>query len=478
IGLNSVTTWNQRRCVSDGHGYWTQPVNSSGVSTSANVMLIRLGATAVPSSRPMPEPASAPSTMNPTRIQARSARSESGPMIQRPIGNMSAPATSPRIEANSTLPKTNTMNTGWMIAWARKAGSSALVTNRSRPRIEKNARLAPPWAGALAGGAAAGAPLLVIRRLDTLPQHAAQQLAGDGPRHRLHELDLPRELVDGELRPAVVDELLLECLARGRPLLEHHERLGVLPADRVGNADDPDVGHSGVRGDRHLDLVRADAVPRGLDEVVLPGHEPEVAVLVGLGVVADQVPALPDHRLALARHEPRALLEGPPVHGPGRASGHHPAELVRRELVALVVHDLDLVAGDGGTKRAGPGPLGHHRRHEDVEHLGRAEAFEDLEPEPVLPAVIRVGGQRLAAARAQPHGRQVEALGGVRHLEHLPVGGGQDGEDGGVVLLHRLERRLWLEPGHEGDGGPEAERDDRHRPIPRGERQGGGAEQH
>src|SRR6266536_2076299 len=406
IGLNSVTTWNQRRCVSDGHGYWTQPVNSSGVSTSANVMLIRLGATAVPSSSPMPEPASAPSTINPTRIQARSARSESGPMIQRPIGNMSAPATSPRIEANSTfstatmltgsgasrrssislvklnsitsgsavlcsavsmtvsatspgsntcanpawanprsvrtLPKTNTMNTGWMIAWARKAGSSALVTNRSRPRIEKNARLAPPWAGAL---------------------------AGDAPRHRLHELDLPRELVDGELRPAVVDELLLECLARGRPLLEHHERLGVLPADRVGNADDPDVGHSGVRGDRHLDLVRADAVPRGLDEVVLPGDEPEVAVLVGLGVVADQVPALPDHRLALARHEPRALLEGPPVHGPGRASGHHPAELARRELVALVVHDLDLVAGDGGTKRAGPGPLGHHSRHEDVEHL-------------------------------------------------------------------------------------------------------------
>ena len=49
IGLHAVTIWNHRRRDSDGHGYWLHPVNSSGVNTSENTMLIRCGTTSVPS---------------------------------------------------------------------------------------------------------------------------------------------------------------------------------------------------------------------------------------------------------------------------------------------------------------------------------------------------------------------------------------------------------------------------------------------
>src|SRR6266511_4472530 len=320
IGLNSVTTWNQRSSVSDGHGYWTQPVNSSGVSTTANMVLIRFGGTAVPSSMPMPEPASAPSTMKTTSIQARSARSDSGPMIQRPMGNISAPANSARSEANSIL-STATMPSGSGASSrldllgeaeldhqrqrrALQGGEHDRQRHQTRQQQLREPRLGEPQVGQdlaedegheqrledrLGGegrqlvdgdeqvaaedrqerphGVCGNAPGFAgqggarpsqVRRdgLDTFPQHAPQQLAGDGPRHRFHELDLARELVDGELRPAVVDDLLLERVARGGPLLQHHERLGVLPAYRVGSADDPDVGHGGVGGDRHLDLDR------------------------------------------------------------------------------------------------------------------------------------------------------------------------------------------------------------------------------
>jgi hypothetical protein len=75
------------------------------------MVLIRFGGTAVPSSMPMPEPASTPSTMKTTSIQTRSARSDSGPMIRRPMGNISAPANSARSEANSIL-STATMPSG------------------------------------------------------------------------------------------------------------------------------------------------------------------------------------------------------------------------------------------------------------------------------------------------------------------------------------------------------------------------------
>ena len=38
-----VTTWNQGSVESDGHGYWLQPVKSSGVRTSVNMTVIRFG---------------------------------------------------------------------------------------------------------------------------------------------------------------------------------------------------------------------------------------------------------------------------------------------------------------------------------------------------------------------------------------------------------------------------------------------------
>ena len=42
IGLQAVTTWNHRSRASDGHGYWLQPVKSSGVKTSEKTTLIMI----------------------------------------------------------------------------------------------------------------------------------------------------------------------------------------------------------------------------------------------------------------------------------------------------------------------------------------------------------------------------------------------------------------------------------------------------
>src|ERR1700730_15784602 len=103
MGLRAETTWNQRMFESDGHGYWLDPVNNNGVVTRANVRLIRLGETKVPSTRPMAAPMRAPTTVITDTPTAAPAVHGMDPSSQSPIGNMTAAAIAPRMAETTTF---------------------------------------------------------------------------------------------------------------------------------------------------------------------------------------------------------------------------------------------------------------------------------------------------------------------------------------------------------------------------------------
>ena len=64
------------------------------------------------------------------------------------------------------------------------------------------------------------------------------------------------------------------------------------PVVGVVGADDGRLGHRRVVDQRRLDLGGRDAVARDVHDVVDPAEQPEVAVVVELGAVAGEVPAL------------------------------------------------------------------------------------------------------------------------------------------------------------------------------------------
>ena len=111
-------TWNQRSRAREGHGYWLQPVKSSGVNTSEKTTLIRFGVTSVPSTSPSPAPSSAART---------STARNSGSALQRQ-----------GIEPSTRIP------TGIMIAVASRARSAAkriFSTATSPVRIGASSRI-------------------------------------------------------------------------------------------------------------------------------------------------------------------------------------------------------------------------------------------------------------------------------------------------------------------------------------------------
>src|SRR5439155_27289084 len=168
------------------------------------------------------------------------------------------------------------------------------------------------------------------------------------------------------------DVSMLPRLGAGDTRLVHDVGARVLPAHRIGHADHAAVGHVRVAAHRVLDLLGADAVTRGLDEVVLARQEPDVALLVHGDEVAGPAPPLPDGLPLPVRIAP--------VHGAGRAPGDEQAHLARLAVPALVVHDAELVAGHGGADGAGLHAPGGGRGDEGGHHFRGPEPFVDLEP--------------------------------------------------------------------------------------------------
>src|SRR5215469_4262753 len=204
------------------------------------------------------------------------------------------------------------------------------------------------------------------RPLSLLPEHETLHLACAGPRQRGDEFDGARVLVR---RDPLLDEVLQfsgRCLS---PWFQDDEGLDDLAACLVGHADDGALGDIGVAQQHFLDLRPRDAVAAGDDHVVGPGLEPEVAIRVPDICIAGQVPAV----LNVA-----ALPLVAEVTAAGRALDGEAARLAVRYLLAFGVEHRGGVSRDGDSGCARPDVI-VSGRDEDVQHLGAADAVDDLD---------------------------------------------------------------------------------------------------
>src|SRR3954452_20999759 len=87
---------------------------------------------------------------------------------------------------------------------------------------------------------------------------------------------------------------MVDDVARGERdfCLRHHERLHRLAGVGMRYADDRDLGHSFMRGDRILYLARVDVEPADEDELAQSVDEEEVAVAVGVRDVPGAEPSV------------------------------------------------------------------------------------------------------------------------------------------------------------------------------------------
>ena len=183
-----------------------------------------------------------------------------------------------------------------------------------------------------------------------------------------------------------------QYVGRDDTILQYDERLRDSASDRIGRCDDGRFEHRCVFDEHVLDFRPGDVVAAADDQIVGTALIPEVAVFVLPVDVARNVPAAA-HVLAL----PFGL---PPVPASGWAANRKEPGCAARHFAKILVHDARVVAGHdraGGTGTNGSGTGGD----EDVEHLGRPDAVQELDPRPAAPFFVDRGGQRLAGAHAE-----------------------------------------------------------------------------
>src|SRR5271157_98826 len=297
-----------------------------------------------------------------------------------------------------------------------------------------------------------------------LLQHAAKQLSCGCTREFVYDHDFPRQLVGRNLALAEGEQVLgAERFAR----LQHHECLGNLAAHFVGHPDDTDVGNGRVGGNGDLNLLGPDAVTRTLDDVVFPGHEPEVAIRIDIYEVTGAIPAFGGDGMAL-------FVGIAPIDRAGGSAGGKMTDGAGFRFLTFFVDHFQLVAGYGLAEGTGLGLAADDIGGENVHHLRRAQPLEDLQAKFLLPRMIGRGSQALAAAGTDAQAAEIKFAFRVRHLQHLAVGGGGQSQDRDAMLLYGVEHLLRVEPGDERGSGSETEGDGRVTGVARPKSQWGG----
>src|SRR5439155_17772827 len=152
------------------------------------------------------------------------------------------------------------------------------------------------------------------------------------------ELDRVRALEVRELVAAEGDQLLLGGLC---PLVQGDERLRALTPELVRDADDGALEDGGVCDERLLDLDARDLLAAGLDDVLPPVAQLDVAVGMPDGQVTGVEPAPAEGR------DRRPLVVEVAAHDVVPAHDHLAHRLaVERNVVQLVVDHADQVRGD------------------------------------------------------------------------------------------------------------------------------------
>ena len=212
-------------------------------------------------------------------------------------------------------------------------------------------------------------------------------------------------------------------------LLQHNERLDDGAAFFIGPADDATFSDRFMREQRRLDLGAGDVVAGGDDHVVGARLVEEVARLVHEVGIAGDVPAVL-HVILLA-----LICQ---VAAAGRSLHRELADDAGLAWPPFLIEHRRAIAGDGIAGGAAAHALGR-MRDEDVHHLGRADAVDDLDAGRPLEQLARRIGQRLAGRDAFLQRRQIEPPSDGRHL---PVHD-RRGEAGvGLEALDGLEQRL------------------------------------
>src|SRR5262249_53252108 len=153
--------------------------------------------------------------------------------------------------------------------------------------------------------------------------------------------------------------------------------------------------------ERALDLERRDPDAADLEHVVGAARVSEEAVGVAHVAIAGARPR------AVERRE--ASLALVPVARARRWAAHPERALFAvAHRLAQVVQEFPVVAG-AGLSRSAVAHVAVAVRDEDVEHLGRADAVEDVAAEPRAPFLADVLGERLAGRDARAEARRASA---------------------------------------------------------------------
>ena len=222
------------------------------------------------------------------------------------------------------------------------------------------------------------------------------QLALDG-RQLVHEEDLARHLLIREHLGGVLADLGLELLRSRGPGAEHDERAHELAAAlQVAHAYDPAGRDGRVAAEHLLDLVRAEGAAARRDHVLGAPDEGDESLLVHHRDVAGDVPVAAERALRLLGRLPVAGEQGrrTPAHG-------QVALDTGRKLVALVVDDPDVVAGQRAPDRAGlRGTVGRIR--DDEVRLRLSVAGVNRHAPALLECLDRVRVEVLAGRHEPP----------------------------------------------------------------------------
>jgi len=143
---------------------------------------------------------------------------------------------------------------------------------------------------------------------ESLAERALVDFTGRRHRHLGNEHDVVRQPPARDVRPQVREHRLAVDRAVGPS--RHDEQRPLLPL-RMERGHHRGLHHVGMAARRVLERDRADPLAAGLDEVLRPIDDRDVAVLVDRGDVARDQPSLAVERFAgaleVARRDPRAL---------------------------------------------------------------------------------------------------------------------------------------------------------------------------
>src|SRR5213079_1740460 len=208
-----------------------------------------------------------------------------------------------------------------------------------------------------------------VRRAKLAGELAPQQFPDGGLGQRLPKLYALRNLVRGEVSPAVVADLLLgQAHAFPRDHPGHHS----LSRMRVRDPRDADLSDGGVCRDDFFDLARPNLKTARLDEILLAIDDGEIPVPIEQPQIASIEPAVAQHFRGRLRIVPVAFHQL-------RRLDDDLADLAGSDLLARIidVHDSHVDIGQRDADRALL--VGAHHGRADGGHagLGQRVHFDD-----------------------------------------------------------------------------------------------------